>query len=78
MIVLKTAKIFINGRSQAVRLPKEYRFDTDKVYIKKFENVVMLIPKDNPWAAFVDSLDKFSDDFMQNRKQPKIQKRKNL
>ncbi len=75
---MKEAKIFKNGRSQAVRLPKEYRFDKDTVYIKKFENIVMLIPKDNPWSAFVKSLDKFSDDYMQERKQPKIHKKVNF
>ena len=75
---MNTTKIFKNGRSQAVRLPKEYRFDTDEVYIKKFENMVLLIPKNDPWKIFLESLEKFSDDFMNNRNQPMEQKRKKL
>lgn len=72
---MKTARIFSNGRSQAVRLPKEYRFDSDDVFIKKFNNIIMLIPKNNPWASLVDSLDKFSDDFLTSRPVAKIKTR---
>ena len=42
-----TAKLFENGRSQAVRLPKECRFEGDEVMINKVGDVVFLIPKDN-------------------------------
>ena len=42
---IKTAKIFMNGKSQAVRLPKEFRFDDDEVVIKKEGSLVFLIPK---------------------------------
>lgn len=72
---MKIAKLFSNGRSQAIRLPKEFRFKGDEVYIKKFDNVVMLFSKDDPWAPLIDSLDKFSDDFMSERNQPKFSKR---
>ncbi|MBI4844139.1 MAG: antitoxin [Nitrospirae bacterium] len=72
---MKTAKIFQNGQSQAVRLPKEFRFKDDHVYIKKSGNVVMLIPAKDSWESLFDSLDKFSDDFMTERKQPKVQTR---
>jgi antitoxin VapB len=72
---MKTARIFTNGRSQAVRLPKEYRFDSEDVFIKKFNNIVMLIPKKDPWASLIDSLDKFSDDFLETRPIPKIKAR---
>jgi antitoxin VapB len=62
---MHTAKLFKNGRSQAVRLPKEYALPGDEVYVKRINGVVMLIPKDgDPWGPFVDSLDKFSDDFL--------------
>jgi antitoxin VapB len=61
---MDTAKLFVNGRSQAVRLPKEYAFSGTEVYIKKIDGVVMLIPKDAPWKPFFDSLNKFTDDFM--------------
>jgi len=72
---MKTAKLFQNGQSQAVRLPKEFRFDDDHVFIKKSGNVVMLIPVKDSWEALMKSLDKFSPDFMSERKQPKTQKR---
>jgi antitoxin VapB len=72
---MKTAKIFQNGQSQAVRLPKEYRFKDDHVYVKKSGNVVMLIPAKDSWDSLFDSLNKFSDDFMTERKQPKVQVR---
>jgi len=75
---MQTAKLFKNGRSQAVRLPKECRFSGDDIYIKKFENMVILLPKDNPWASFIGSLDEFSDDFMDDRNQPLAQTRENL
>ena len=72
---MKTARIFTNGRSQAVRLPKEYRFDTEEVFIKKFDSIIMLIPKGEPWSSLINSLDKFSDDFMESRPVPVKQKR---
>ena len=75
---MKTARIFSNGRSQAVRLPKEYRFDSDDVFIKKFNNIIMLIPKNDPWAPLVDSLDKFSDDYLTSRPNAKIKLRDSL
>ena len=48
-----TAKLFENGRSQAVRLPKECRFEGDEVMINKVGDVVFLIPKDNEWAGLL-------------------------
>ena len=67
---MQTAKIFINGRSQAVRLPKEFRFSENDVFIKKIGKIVILIPKDDPWASLVNSLDQFTDDYMETRDQP--------
>jgi antitoxin VapB len=75
---MKTAKLFQNGQSQAVRLPKEFRFEDDHVFVKKSGNVVVLIPAKNSWDALIQSLGKFSDDFMTERKQPKMQKREDL
>jgi len=72
---MKTAKIFQNGQSQAVRLPKEFRFKDDHVYVKRSGNIVMLIPAKDSWESLFDSLDRFSDDFMTERKQPKVQTR---
>lgn len=67
---MQTAKLFINGRSQAVRLPKEFRFSGNDVFIKKIGKMVVLLPKDDPWSPLVQSLDQFTDDFMESRPQP--------
>ncbi|NQU03349.1 MAG: AbrB/MazE/SpoVT family DNA-binding domain-containing protein [Syntrophaceae bacterium] len=67
---MQTAKIFINGRSQAIRLPKDFRFSGNDVYIKKIGTMVILLPKDDPWSSFVNSLDQFTDDFMDSSVQP--------
>ena len=75
---MQTAKIFINGRSQAVRLPKEFRFSGKDVFIKKIGKMVVLLPKDDPWSALVNSLEQFSDDFMDTRDQPSQEPRENL
>lgn len=78
MITLDIAKIFFNGRSQAVRLPKEYRLEGSEVYVKKIDDVVLLIPKDSAWKTLESSLNYFSDDFMAERNQPEIEKREGL
>lgn len=75
---MKTAKIFKNGQSQAVRLPKEFRFEGDHVFVKKSGNVIILIPAKNSWDALVNSLTKFSDDFMTERNQPEPQEREHF
>jgi antitoxin VapB len=60
---MQTAKLFPNGQSQAVRLPKEFRFDGEWVYIQRMGNAVVLLPQHAPWETLVTSLDLFSDDF---------------
>lgn len=75
---METAKIFMNGRSQAIRLPKQYRFEGSEVYIKKVGDVVMLIPYHAPWDILENSLAMFSDDFMAARNQPELQEREEV
>lgn len=76
---MMTAKLFENGRSQAVRLPKEYRFNGDEVAINKVGEAVILLPKESQWSGFLASLDLFSDDFMSDgREQPRVQEREAL
>ena len=75
---MKIARLFRNGQSQAVRLPKEFRFEGDFVYVKKSGNAVVLLPAKGVWSGLVESLDKFSDDFMTERNQPGPQKREAL
>ncbi len=75
---MNTAKIFVNGRSQAVRLPKEYRFKESDVFIKKIDDVVMLIPRDKVWKTFRNSFSKFSDNLLLERDDELPQERTNL
>jgi len=75
---VKTAKLFQNGRSQAVRLPKEFRFRGTQVFIKKTGNTVLLIPVQDSWQTLFDSLSQFSEDFMATRDQPEGQLREGL
>ena len=76
---MMTAKLFENGISQAVRLPKECRFSGDEVAINKVGDVVFLMPKGNKWAGFISSLSLFDEDFMsEGREQPETQERESL
>ena len=61
---MMTAKVFENGRSQAVRLPKECRFNTDEVAVNKIGDIVLLMPKTSKWSSFMQAIDMFSEDFM--------------
>lgn len=72
---METAKLFLNGSSQAVRLPKEYRFRGDEVVIKRLGNAVVLLPKDDPWQVMFDALAEFPDDLTLMREQPDTQER---
>lgn len=68
---MNTAKLFTNGRSQAVRLPKEYRFDEDEVVINRVGDTVVLYPKSSGWSSLLNASGRFTDDFMADRNQPK-------
>lgn len=74
---MQTAKLFKNGRSQAVRLPKEFRFEGDEVYVRREGRSIILSPKEkakeNPWQDFFDALDSFDLRFPFERDQPKEQ-----
>lgn len=52
---MQTAKLFKNGRSQAVRLPKEFRFEGDEVYVKRVAGGVVLLSKNDPWASISEA-----------------------
>jgi antitoxin VapB len=70
---METAKLFANGNSQAVRLPKEYRFQGVDVFIKRVGNAVVLLPKDDPWQVMFDAVAEFAYDFAISRDQPGMQ-----
>ena len=70
-----TAKVFMNNRSQAVRLPKEFQFSTSEVYIRKVGEDVILSPRPKDWSAFLASDVVASDDFMKNVEDLPLQER---
>lgn len=61
---METTRVFTNGRSQAVRIPRQYRFDVDEVYINKVGDVLMLTPKSSLAAAFDAGASALSEDFL--------------
>ena len=76
---MNTAKLFQTGRSQTVRLPKDFRMPGQEVKIYKQGNKVILEPLNTSWEALLMSLDEFPDDFMQDgREQPEMQKREDF
>ena len=72
---MQTAKIFQNGRSQAIRLPKEFRFEGKEVYIRKVGQKVILSAKPESWKDFFFSGTKPSPDFMKSREQLELEER---
>ena len=76
---MRVAKLFMNGRSQAVRLPREFRFEGEEVFIKKTRSGILLIPKDQSvWDTWEKNLMKYEEPFLPERNQPGQQKRKGL
>lgn len=59
-----TAKVFKSGNSQAVRLPKEYRLDASEVSVNRIGNVLMMVPKGDPWRVFSQGIKEIGDDFL--------------
>ena len=73
---VREAKVFMTGRSQAVRLPKQYRVSGDSVYIKHLGNAILLVPKSKDrWAGLFAALDEFPRDFKLPRDQRQRQSR---
>ena len=72
---MDTAQIFKTGRSQAVRLPKEYRFSESEVTVQHFGGGVLLLPKNGLYAAISASLANFEPGLQLSREQPAQQDR---
>jgi antitoxin VapB len=70
---MDTAKLFLSGPSQAVRLPKQYRFRSNEVAVKHFGNGVLLLPIDDPWQMLEAGLQAFDPGFVLSRDQPEPQ-----
>ena len=75
---MTTAKLFMNGRSQAVRLPKEFRFEGEKVFIKRMGNGVLLMPEKKNWDAFFEICDQFSADLFPNGREEQLSQERPL
>ena len=75
---MDTARLFQSGRSQAVRLPKEYRFVGTEVVVKHFGNGVLLLPMDDPWQTLAAGLAAFEPGFELTRQQPDGQMREGI
>ena len=76
---MKTAIVVTQPHGQTVCLPEDFRLEGDEVFIKRVGRSILLIPKQaDPWRSLVDSLDQFSEDFMQDRAQPYPQQRETI
>lgn len=70
---MQTAKVFESGRSQAIRLPKQFRVNASEVYLKKTTEGFLVILRD-PWEVFLEGVHELSDGFMaEGRRQPETQ-----
>lgn len=70
---METAKIFENGRSQAVRLPKKFRFNVEEVVVQQLGDAVLLVPKESLWQTFMDGLDSFTSGIFENGRDQGVQ-----
>ena len=71
----RRAKVFMNNRSQAVRLPKEFQFKTPEVFIRKEGEDVILSPRPKDWSEYLESSPGASEDFMQGVEDLPVQER---
>jgi len=67
---MRTAKIFPSGRSQAVRLPRNCRFDADEVFVNKVDDMVVLFPREKGWEVLAKGIEHFTEDCLTGRDQP--------
>lgn len=70
---MDTAKVFENGRSQAVRLPKKFRFNVDEVIVQQLGDAVLLAPKESVWKIFMDGLEGFTSDIFDGGRDQGVQ-----
>ncbi len=72
------AKLFMTGRSQAVRLPKALRFEGDEVVAKRFGNGVLLLPVERPFLLIREAVEEFDPGFVLEREQPAAEEREDF
>ena len=74
-MLIQVAKIFMNGRCQAVRLPKDFRFDCDEVYVRKQGEGIIISPKKSSWDDFFAQESAFGEDYLPDREDTPAQDR---
>lgn len=74
----ETAKVFATGRSQAVRIPKKFRFEGDEVYIERRGAQIILTPKPRSWEEYFSQACPLSEDFPDRIEDPPAQDRETL
>lgn len=72
----RTARVFMTNRSQAVRLPREYQFSTDEVFIRKEGQDVILSPRPRDWRPYLEDAPAASESFMNDVEKLPVQERK--
>ena len=73
---MMTAKVFISGNSQAIRLPKQFRLNVKEIFIYKIGNQLILTPKMDSWEGFLEGFTGFSDDFSAHENLPEDTQRR--
>jgi antitoxin VapB len=71
----RTAKVFMNNRSQAVRLPKDFQFSTAEVFIRRQGDEVILSARPKDWSAYLASSPAASEEFMEGVENLPVQER---
>ena len=71
----ETVKIKKKSGAQIIQLPEALSIDDDKVYLKRVGNSIYVIPFHAPWESMIKSTDMFTEDFLDQRDQPDLQKR---
>lgn len=75
IMAFETTDLQVISGSQSVKIPDDFKIDDDKVYLKKVGNTLYIIPFHNPWQDLMDSVEEFSEDFLNDREQPNVQTR---
>jgi antitoxin VapB len=73
---IETIKIEDISGEQFIKIPANLKIDDDKVYLKKVGSLIYVIPFHNPWQSIIDSLDGFSDDFMDIGREQQVQQKR--
>lgn len=72
---MAVARVFRTGRSQAIRLPKEFRVEADTVHLKRTDSGFLVITRE-PWEIFFEGVEQLSDKFLSaDRVQPELESR---